>query len=126
MAPKVKIEDVLPSGEKISIVLEGPRVSKTRILQVLDMVDLMGGGAATNDERQSLKDKVWEIVLEKFGNDEWFTLKDAYRIIQNYEPEIELTTVASYLARLVNEGRLLKKGHKPATMYRIRGVVARS
>lgn len=125
MPPKVKIEDVLPSGERISIVLEGPRISKSRVLQVLDMIDLMGGGAVENDERQSLKDKIWEIILEKFGDSEWFTLKDAYRAVKNCEPEIELTTVASYLTRLVNEGKLTKKGRKPATLYKVHWVAAK-
>jgi len=53
MAPKVRIEETLPTGEKVTITLEGPQVSKTRVLQVLDMLALMGGGQRIEEDEVS-------------------------------------------------------------------------
>lgn len=132
MAPKVRIEEVLPSGEKITITLEGSEVSKTRVLQVLEMLSIMGGGEVADEgveegeEGASLKERVWRIIVERFGDGTWFTLRELYGILVDEEPELKLTTLASYLAKFVSEGRLLKKGQKPSTLYRVKAAAVRA
>ncbi len=126
MAPKVRIEETLPTGEKVAITLEGPRVSKTRVLQILEMLELMGGGQREErEERESLKERVWNFIVERYGGGEWFSLKELYGVLVEEMPELRVTTLAAYLARFVNEGRLVKKGRKPSTLYRVRAAVAR-
>lgn len=125
MAPKVRIEETLPTGEKVTITLEGPQVSKTRVLQVLDMVALMGGGQRIEEddgERESLKEKIWSFIVDRYGEGEWFSLKELHRALLDEMPELRVTTVAAYLARFVSEGRLAKKGRKPSTLYRVRTI----
>ncbi|MEM1697657.1 MAG: hypothetical protein QXG48_03290 [Thermofilaceae archaeon] len=124
MVPKVKIEETLPSGERITITLEGREVSKTRVLQIMEMLSIMSGGGvsdeAVDEESTSIKEKVWRIILERFGDGAWFTLRELYGILTDEEPEMKVTTLASYLAKFVSEGRLMKKGQKPSTLYRVR------
>lgn len=127
MAPKVRIEETLPTGEKVTITLEGAQVSKTRVLQVLDMLALMGGGqhAEEDGERESLKEKIWNLIVDRYGDGSWFSLKELHRALLDEIPELRVTTVAAYLARFVGEGRLVKRGRKPSTLYRVRAATAR-
>ncbi|MEM0042474.1 MAG: hypothetical protein QXP94_02735 [Thermofilaceae archaeon] len=130
MAPKVKIEETLPSGERITITLEGKEVSKTRVLQIMEMLSIMSGGGvseeAADEESVSMKERVWRIILERFGDGAWFTLRELHSILAEEEPEMKITTLASYLAKFVSEGRLMKKGQKPSTLYRVRMAAARA
>lgn len=129
MAPKIRIEETLPSGEKITITLEGPQVSKARVLQVLEMLSLMGGGQydeGGSEREESLKERIWNVILERYGDGEWFSLKELHRALLEEMPELRISTLAAYLARFVNEGRLVKKGKKPSTLYRVRSVIARA
>ena len=126
MAPRIKIEDVLPTGEKITITLEGNKLSRTKVLQILDLLSIMGGtdvnesDAVEGDETVNMKDRVWNTILELYGDGSWFTLKELFGVLAEREPNLKLTTLASYLAKFVAEGRLVKRGQKPSTMYRIR------
>lgn len=129
MAPKVRIEETLPTGEKVTITLEGSQVSRARVMQILDMLELMGGGQRGEPEesgRESLKERVWDFIVERYGDGEWFSLKELHRALSEEMPEIRVTTLASYLARFVSEGRLVKKGRKPSTLYRVRAAVAKA
>lgn len=132
MAPKIKIEDVLPTGERITITLEGSKVSRTKVLQVLDLLSIMGGtdvgesSVNDDDEVVNMKDRVWNAILELYGDGTWFTLKELFNALADREPELKLTTLASYLAKFVAEGRLAKKGQKPSTMYRVRARVVQA
>ncbi|MDW8003818.1 MAG: hypothetical protein RMI04_03305 [Thermofilaceae archaeon] len=129
MPPKVRIEEVLPSGERVTITLEGRQLTKARVLQVLDMLNLMGGieeGSDEGSEHSSLKDKIWEVIVEHYGEGNWFTLKELHRVLLAIDPELKITTVAAYLARFVSEGCLAKKGQKPMTLYKVRSSVARA
>jgi len=120
MAPRIKIEDVLPTGERIAVTLEGPHVSKNRVLQALEMISIMSGKMeGEGDEKQTLKERIWELLSENFRDGEWFTVKDAYNIIRRFEPRIKMSTVATYLTRFANEGRVAKRGSKPDTKYRL-------
>jgi len=128
MPPRVKIEETLPSGERITITLEGRQISKKRVLQILDMLDILSGsveeGAPIEEGTTSMKERVWQAIVEHYGDGSWFTLKDLYAILVNEEPALKLTTLASYLAKFVNEGKLIKRGQKPSTLYRVRAPLA--
>jgi len=132
MAPKVKIEDVLPSGERITISIEGERISKTKVLQILELLSIVNGSYEAGEEGEyeeggatSLKERVWSAIVERYGDGAWFTLKELYGVLAASEPELKITTLASYLAKFVAEGRLVKRGQKPATLYRVRAPLLR-
>ena len=125
MAPRIKIEDVLPSGEKITVTLEGPEISKTRVLQLLDLLKIMGGEVDDGRGTSSLKERIWRVIEEYFGSGEWFSIRELHRVLLEFEPGIKVTTVATYLGRFVSEGRLVKTGRRPSTRYRVRMAVKR-
>jgi len=124
MAPRIKIEDILPSGEKISITLEGGEISRERILQVLDLLNLMAG-SETSRRAKSLKENIWNVLLDNFGEGEWFTVNEAYAAVRQVLKDVAVTAVSSYISRFLKEGRLEKTGRKPHTRYRIKRAYAR-
>jgi len=123
MSPKVRIEDTLPTGEKIVITLEG-NISERRVLQVLELLKMMVGEA--QEKPKSKKDAVWDVIVESFGDGTWFSIKDLYNIARKRIPELKLTNVSTYVSRFVNEGRLIKRGSKPNTRYKVRTMYART
>ncbi len=125
MPPKIKIEDYLDDGEKISIVLEGD-VDERRVLQVLQMLKLMKGAEESGRRRGgSLRSFIWRVIVENFGDGTWFSLKDLYNVARKEEPGLRLTSVSTYVSRFVNEGKLVKKGKRPNTRYRVKVIVER-
>ena len=123
MSPKIKIEDYLQSGEKISIVLEGNEISKDKVLQVIDMLKIIGG--KVNEESKgdrkikSNKEEIWNIIQEFFGDGTWFSIKDLHNISRD-KLNLKITSISTYVSRLVNEGKLVKRGRKPYTRYKVR------
>ncbi len=122
--PKVKIEDILPSGEKISVIIEGSEVSRERILQVLDLFNILSRTDTVREPR-TLKEKIWEILVNNFSGGEWFTINEAYAAVRQSLRDVNVTAVSSYISRFLREGRLEKTGRKPRTRYRIKRAFAR-
>ena len=125
MAPRVRIEDKLPSGEKIVITIEGSNLSEKRVLQVLELLKIMTAAEERREATISLKDEIWRVIEEEYGDGTWFTLRDAYDVVRARLGDVKITLMGSYLSRYVAEGRLIKKGSKPRTEYRVRLVYAR-
>ena len=125
MSPKIKIEDILPTGEKISVVIEGGEISHQRVLQVLDLFKIIGGVESSGKEK-TLKEQMWDVLLNNFGSDEWFTINEAYAALRHKLKKVSVTTVSSYISRFLKEGKLEKKGRKPYTKYRIRKIYTRA
>jgi len=75
-------------------------------------------------EDTTLKEKIWRVIAENFGDGTWFSLRDLYNVAAKQIPGLKITTVSTYVSRLVGEGRLVKKGAKPNTRYRVRSVIA--
>ncbi|OYT62509.1 MAG: hypothetical protein B6U69_01545 [Thermofilum sp. ex4484_15] len=102
---KIKIEDVLPSGERISITLEGREVNKRRIMQILDLLKIMGSPPSFKEEK--LGETIWRIIVENYGDGSWFTSRE---LLLSLERElginVKLNTVATYLLRFYRRGLL--------------------
>ncbi|RLE66406.1 MAG: hypothetical protein DRJ38_01790 [Thermoprotei archaeon] len=122
--PKVKIEDILPSGEKVSVVIEGSEVSRERILQILDLFNILSKTDTVREPR-TLKEKIWEILVNNFSDGEWFTINEAYAAVRQSLRDVSVTAVSSYVSRFLREGRLEKTGRKPRTRYRIKKTFVR-
>jgi len=126
MAPKIKIEDTLSSGEKISLTIEGGEIDEQKILQILSMLKSLKEtqeGAIEQPEEASLKQRLWGLIVENFGDGTWFSLRDLYNLAVREIPDLRITSVSTYVTRLVHEGKLLKRGTKPNTRYRIKALV---
>ncbi|RLE64207.1 MAG: hypothetical protein DRJ47_08190 [Thermoprotei archaeon] len=118
---KIKIEDVLPSGEKITITLEGREVDGKRVAQILDMLKILSGSAGPKeDERISLSDLIWDVIQEYYGNGAWFTCRSVYEILrQEYGLDLKISSVATYLLRFYRRGMLDRQGKGYGIKYRI-------
>uniref|UniRef100_A0A7C4GZV5 Uncharacterized protein n=1 Tax=Thermofilum pendens TaxID=2269 RepID=A0A7C4GZV5_THEPE len=126
--PKVRIEDTLPSGERVSLSIEGPDVSEEKVLHFLRVLrEMRDAGSAeagsSYEEPVSLKDKIWRVIAENFGDGTWFSLKDLYNIAAKEIPGLKITAVSTYVSRLISENKLVKRGHKPNTRYRVRVII---
>ena len=123
---KIKIEDRLPSGERICITLEGPEVSERRLLQVLEMLRLLGGASsaaqppAPSEERR-LKEIVWDAIEEAFGDGRWFSSRELHRVLREvYGVEVKLSTLSTYLMRFYESGLLERRGSRASRLYRVK------
>ncbi|MGB9786681.1 MAG: hypothetical protein ACPLRJ_05360 [Infirmifilum uzonense] len=128
MAPKIKIEDTLPSGEKVTLSIEGGELDEAKILQLVSALKSLKETsliASPDPGEESLKDKIWRIIVENFGDGTWFSLKDVYNLASRQIPDLKITAVSTYVTRLVSEGRLVKRGTKPNTRYRIKSLMVR-
>ncbi len=126
MAPKIKIEDTLDSGEKISIILEGGELDEEKIIQVIQMIKAIKYSSKPHIEttaKSSLKDRLWASIIENFGDGTWFSIKDLYNVAKKEIEGLKITSVSTYVTRFVAEGRLVKKGSKPNTRYRVKTAV---
>lgn len=117
---RVKIDVNDNDGNKISISLEG-RLTRDKMLQVLDFVNLLGGsstvGAHPEEEpRVSKFKRIQNIILRKFPVG-WFTSQELMMVYEDVLDEpIGLSTVSTYLTRLATRGILMRSG--PATKRR--------
>ena len=110
---KMRIE-VLNNGDKYTITFEG-RITRDKALHLLDLVELLGGLPAVNSELpystvKKLKiDKVRFIIEKKFPIG-WFSSKEIQKTYEEkYNEPIQLSTISTYLSRLVDRGFLIKK-----------------
>jgi hypothetical protein len=122
-AKKMRVEVFDEEGNRYDITLEG-RVTKEKALCLLDIVELLGSvhNAESLPQRNSNAskfDKIRSIIENSFPL-KWFSSKD---ILLAYEHEfkepIPLSTVSTYLARMVDRGFLLRKGAVHTLKYRM-------
>lgn len=120
---KLRVEIFDAEGNRYTVSCEG-RVSRERILHLLDLVELLGGGAEDNSEWRSTSsdhskfDNVFSLVKQRFPF-EWFSSKDAKRICeQEFDEPFSLSTVSTYLARMADRGFLSRKGPSNSRKYR--------
>lgn len=122
----MKIEDTLPSGERISLTIEGGELDEVRILQVISMLKNLKEAQAPDAPEAlgegSLKDRIWRVIVENFGDGTWFSLRDLYNLAVKEIPGLKITSVSTYVTRLVSEGKLVKRGTKPNTRYCIKSM----
>ena len=120
---RVKIEFYDGSGVKHTITLEGD-ISRSKISQVLDYVELMGGTSPEppsqlKNNLDSKFDRLKRIILSEF-TDKIFNSKDVQAAyIESYGERIPLSTVSTYLSRLADRGFLNRGGSSGEWHYAI-------
>jgi len=119
---RVKIEVADGDREKVTITLEGD-MSRERILHLMDLLQLLDiTDKARPEEPEELSkfEKVRLLIKRKFPTG-WFTSQDimvAYE--DSYDEPIGLSTVSTYLVRLVDRGDVTRSGSITTRRYRIR------
>ncbi len=119
---KLKIEFNNGDGNKISVTISG-RFKRDKVLQLLDFIDLLDGNSEINEEKLltdlSKIEKLQLIIKRKFPIG-WFNSQEmmiAYEDILN-EP-IGLSTVSTYLYRLVGKRVLIRSGSLAERRYKL-------
>ena len=117
-ARKMRVELFDSDGNRYTVAFEG-QITRDKALRLLDLVELLGGmpneGQTTGStpaipNALSRFEKV-QMVIQKSFQLIWFSSKD---ILSVYEQElkepISLSTVSTYLSRMVSKGLILRTG----------------
>jgi hypothetical protein len=119
---RLRIEFYDDSGCRHTISLEGP-LTREKIARILDYAELMGGlssSSTTRDPYQYARtklDRVRDLVVHAF-RESTFSSDDVRRRYQQlYVEPILLTTIATYLSRLVDRGLLRRSGSPGGWRY---------
>lgn len=120
---KVKININDEEGNKITISFEG-KITRNKVLQVLDFVELLGGGSTSNEERNisdfSKFEKIRNVIERKLPIGS-FTSQEVMMVYEDLLNEpIGLSTVSTYLSRLVDKGVLARSGSAAGRKYKLR------
>lgn len=120
-AKRVKMDVFDSEGNKISVSFEG-KISRNKVLQLLDLVELLGGVPNSEPEEVTELSKLNRVcqLLEKKFPVGWFTSQEvtlAYGEL--FDEQIVLSTVSTYLARLTGRGFLTRKGSQSKKHYKL-------
>ena len=127
-ARKMRIELFDSEGNRYTVAFEG-QITREKALHLLDLVELLGGAppggnsAAANPEEAksglSKYDKVRMTAQEHFPL-VWFSSREVQAVYeQEFKEPLSLSTAATYLARMVNRGHLLKTGPSNSLKYKL-------
>lgn len=127
-ARRMRIELFDSEGNRYTVAFEG-QITREKALHLLDLVELLGGAppggnsAAANPEEAksglSKYDKVRMTAQEHFPL-VWFSSREVQAVYeQEFKEPLSLSTAATYLARMVNRGHLLKTGASNSLKYKL-------
>lgn len=127
-AHRVKMEFYDKEGIKHTMAIEG-RVTRDKVGKVLDYIELMGGveGATTNTNFiqkpiSNRFDRLLSLVLTNFTGQS-FLSKDVQKTYKSiYEDEVPLSTISTYLSRLVDRGVLTRDGSSFEWRYAVKSI----
>jgi len=125
---KMRVELFDGEGNKYTVAFEG-QITREKALRLLDLVELLGGMPAASgnpgvpvsviSNGSSKYDRVRALVQRHFPV-VWFSSKEVQSVYeQELKEPISLSTVATYLSRLANKGKLLKTGASNRLKYKV-------
>mgnify|MGYP002153794604 CR=1 FL=1 len=123
---RVKIQFTDDHGTKHTVTVEG-QITREKVSQLLDYVELMAGTVGRSSSERSLVsvprnkfDRLMALVLGRFSG-RIFSSKDVqreYEVVYNDRPA--LSTVSTYLSRLVDRGLVTRSGGPNEWRYAVR------
>ena len=126
---KLKIELQDWEGTKYVLSVEG-HITREKLAALLELVERLGGLSGPEELawRPSPSDMtVYEklqLVIERYFPATWFTSREVKEVYeQEFGEPIKLSTVSTYLARMVERGLLVRAGPASARRYRLRAEV---
>ncbi len=120
---KMRVEVFDGSGNRYTVTFEG-NVTREKAIRLLDLVELLGGMPSVNpnlEETTSAYSKFDKLrsILDKHFPIVWFSSRDAQLVYeQAFKEPISLSTVSTYLSRMVDREVLLKSGASNRRRYR--------
>lgn len=127
-ARKMRVDLFDSEGNRYTVSFEG-QITREKALRLLDLLELLGGMSGSEEKTKinptftakeySKYDKVRMIVQKHFPII-WFTSRDVQSFFeQEFKEPISISTVATYLARMVNKGILVKTGSPNRLKYKV-------
>ena len=127
-ARKMRVELFDSEGNRYTIAFEG-QITRDKAVRLLDLVELLGGipeessssrlSSVLVNNKVSKFEKVRSIVQKSFALI-WFSSRDVQTVYETELKEpISLSTVSTYLSRMVNRGLLLRVGASNNLKYKI-------
>ena len=122
-------------GNRYTVAFEG-QITRDKALRLLDLVELLGGmpnEAANRDlvgpaslAQSSRLEKVRAVIQKSFPL-VWFSSRDVQSVYeQELKDPIALSTVSTYLSRLVGKGLLIRTGEGNNLRYKTVSKVAQA
>lgn len=125
---KMRVELFDTEGNRYTVTFEG-QVTKEKALQLLDLVELLGGvpseGNTHNINPSLSQDELSKyervnLLLNKHFPFIWFSSRETQSAYEKeFKEPISLSTIATYLSRLGNKGKLLKAGPPNRLKYKL-------
>lgn len=124
-ARRIKVDVFDAEGSKLTISFEG-RITREKVLQLLDLTELLGGIPASNvDDEKSVstmsKFEKMQLLLRKEFPVGWFSsqlVQSAYEKL--FKEPTQISTVSTYLARLSGRGLLIRSRSPADRRYRLK------
>ncbi len=123
MKPRtLKVEFYDNEGTKHSITIDGP-VTREKVGKILDIVELMAGSPRATTKALAYSphklDRLSSAIMSQLNAKE-FTSTEAKTVFEkSFGEKIPLSTVSTYLSRLVERGVLERGSEKPSLHYRV-------
>jgi len=134
-ARRMRVELFDGDGNRYSISFEG-QITREKALRLIDLVELLGGvppdgsnpGKASPPSAFELtKFERMRTMVAKHFPLVWFSSKEVQSAFeQEYKEPIALSTVATYLGRMVAKGFALKAGPSNSLKYKVATNVSRA
>lgn len=120
---RLKVEFYDSEGVRHSIAIDGP-VTREKVGRILDLVELMGGTSRASPTALGLSqrkfDRLTSMIISQLG-DRPFSSTEAKRTFESsFREKIPLSTVSTYLARLLDRGVLNREERSGGLVYRVR------
>ncbi|HZY47852.1 MAG TPA: hypothetical protein VFE96_08665 [Candidatus Bathyarchaeia archaeon] len=120
---RLKVEFYDAEGIRHSIAIDGP-VTKEKVSRLLDLVELMSGSSQPSTTALGLSPRKFDRLASSIISqlkDRSFTSREAKKTFEtSFREKIPLSTVSTYLVRLVDRGVLDREQDKLGMVYRVR------
>jgi len=128
---KMRVEVFDGSGNRYTVIFDG-QVTREKAIRLLDLIELLGGMPGVSPEwgsgaSESSKFEKVRLIVQKRFPITWFSSKDVQSMYEKeFKEPISLSTVSTYLARMVDRGVLVKSGMSNRWRYRIMTKISQS
>jgi hypothetical protein len=118
----MRVEVYDEDGNRYMITFNG-RVTREKALRLFDLIELLGGVPEPSPLRSTSKlskfNKV-HLIIKKYFPLIWFSSKDIQNTYeQEFKENIRLSTISTYLSRMVHREILIKNGARNNRKYKI-------
>jgi len=118
----MRIEVSDGDGNRYTITFEG-EVTREKTLRLLDIVELLGYTGDSKGLEENIaglsKFSKTKIIVEKHFSLKWFSSREVLKMYeQEFNEPTSISTICTYLSRLVNRGFLVKQGKPHNLKYR--------